>query len=256
MDIDDLVNKKNRMEQETYAKIQDAIKEIKGDLGSSNKKVAQHLQDLKKATDSEEKTEDVDVSSTQQSQPTSDTKADTTATKKPLLYLSHPLTSEPPAWLTPLQRVLVAAGYLVYNPREKINEQFTQQDLPNLDALSIRLVKSMCQMLYIPEEVLLPFSSAVPLLQKGDAGDNFGIVFQCLWFLARSSLVICDLTQDIISADSSQELLYSKQLQIPVVGLFPTSGYINPFVHRTTTMLFSGTDLLNLMPIIKSYASI
>jgi hypothetical protein len=173
----------------------------------------------------------------------------------PLIYFSYPMSgySEQPAWVNPLRQVLIQNGYLVYNPWDKTNEQFGQQDLPSLNSLPLKVMKSICALLAIPEEVLLPFESVWKLLEQGDGGDNFGIVFQCLWFLTRSSLVVCDLMRPMAGAGTAQELLYSKQLGIPVVGLFPTSGQLNPFAHRSTTILFSGTDLLHLIPVIKGY---
>jgi len=176
-------------------------------------------------------------------------------TSSPLIYFSYPMSgyNEQPAWVNPLRQVLIQNGYLVYNPWDKINEQFGQQDLPSLNSLPLKVIKSICALLAIPEEVLLSFESIWKILEQGDGGDNFGIVFQCLWFLTRSSLVVCDLMRPMAGAGTAQELLYSKQLGIPVVGLFPTSGQLNPFAHRSTTILFSGTDLLHLIPVIKGY---
>jgi hypothetical protein len=164
--------------------------------------------------------------------------------------------TEPPAWADPLRRVLVNNGYLVFNPWDDINEQFGQQDLPFLNALQLKLVKTMCPLLCIPEETLLPFDTVWKLLHQGDGEDNYSIVFQCLWFLVRSSLVVCDLIRPMAGAGVAQELLYSKQLSIPVVGLLPPSGQLNPFAHRATTVLFSGTDLLSMLPLIRGYAPI
>jgi hypothetical protein len=154
----------------------------------------------------------------------------------------------------PLRNILIQAGYLIYNPWDNVDAQFGQQDLPDLNAAPQKLVKSLCQILQIPEEVLLPFDAVWKLLQTGDTGDHFGIVFQCLWFLTRSSLIVCDLIRPMAGAGVAQELLYSKQLNIPVVGLLSPSGNLNPFVHRSATALFSGSDLLSLLPMIKGYA--
>ena len=161
-----------------------------------------------------------------------------------------------PGWVDPLRQVLVQNGYLVYNPWDNVDAQFGQQDVPHINSLSLKLVKSLCSALCIPEEVLLPFDAIWKVIKSGDDGDNFGIVFQCLWFLARSSIVICDLMRPMTGGGVMYELVYSRQLGVPVVGLLPTSGQLSPFVHKSVTALFSDTDLISLLPIIRGYAPI
>jgi hypothetical protein len=182
----------------------------------------------------------------------------TKKTASKLVYFSYPMSgyAEQPQWVNPLRQVLSEQGYLIYNPWDNVNRQFGQDDVPVLNSMSLLVTKHTCPILAIPPEVLLPFEKIWEIMESGDKGDNFGIVFQCLWFLVRSSLVICDLTRTMQGAGTAQELLYSKQLEIPVVGLFPTSGRINPFAHRSTTILFSGSDLISLIPIVKGIAPI
>lgn len=256
MDFTNLTQKRDRLEQKAYAQIQDAMKEMKGDIDKANKDVKQQIQDLNEKDTQKEVVEE-------KVQPSSDTSVpqpqpSLSNLKSPLIYFSYPISGhkEQPAWVDPLRRVLNQAGYLVYNPWDKINEQFGQQDLPSLNVLSLKLIKSLCPVLKIPEEVLLPFDAVWKILQQGDDNDNFGIVFQCLWFLVRSSLVVCDLIRPMAGAGVGQELLYSKQLNIPIVGLLSTAGQLNPFVQNSTTVLFSDTDLISLLPIIKGYAPI
>jgi len=250
MDLDEITQKRNRLETKAHEKIQDALKDMREELGKSNDYVAQQLKELEP-----NKTDEPEIPVTP-NKPKESTSSQTA--KKPLVYFSYPMTgyNEQPTWVDPLRNVLIQNGYLVYNPWDNIDAQLGQQDLPYLNAIPTKIVKSLCSLLHIPEETLLPFDAVWKLLQKGDEGDNYAIVFQCLWFLVRSSLVICDLMRPMAGAGVAQELLYSKQLGIPVVGLFPTTGQINPFVHRSTTVLFSGNDLLALLPLIKGYAPI
>jgi hypothetical protein len=230
--------------------LQDSLNGLRDELAQKNEDVHRQL------NSQEEMEEEIETAAPQKSKPPAPASAPVSPTSSPLIYFSYPMSgySEQPAWVNPLRQVLVQNGYLVYNPWDKINEQFGQQDLAPLNSLPLKVMKSICALLAIPEEVLLPFESVWKLLEQGDGGDNFGIVFQCLWFLTRSSLVVCDLMRPMAGAGTAQELLYSKQLGIPVVGLFPTSGQLNPFAHRSTTILFSGTDLLHLIPVIKGYA--
>lgn len=251
MDLDTLTQKRNRLETKAQEQIQDALSEMRGDLCKTNEDVAKQLRAIdEKPTEPEEAPTPIAKTQPEPKQ--------VVATKKPLIYFSYPMTGygEPPAWASPLRSVLVNNGYLVFNPWDDINEQFGQQDLPFLNALQLKLVKTMCPLLCIPEETLLPFDTVWSLLHKGDGDDNYSIVFQCLWFLVRSSLVVCDLIRPMAGAGVAQELLYSKQLNVPVVGLLPPSGQLNPFAHRATTVLFSGTDLLSMLPLIRGYAPI
>jgi len=46
MDLNDVTQKRARLEQEAYAKIQDAVQEFRGDLNKSNEEVKQKLQEM------------------------------------------------------------------------------------------------------------------------------------------------------------------------------------------------------------------
>lgn len=250
MDLEDITQKRNRLEAAAHEKIQDALNDMRGELSKSNEYVAQQLNGINEPEPATETGTEEIPANPNPKEPAPQ------VSKKPLVYFSYPMTgySEQPVWAEPLRTVLVQNGYLVYNPWDNIDAQFGQQDLPYLNAIPPKVVKSLCSLLCIPEETLLPFDAVWKLLQKGDEGDNYAVVFQCLWFLVRSSLVVCDLMRPMAGAGVAQELLYSKQIGVPVVGLFPTTGQINPFVHRSTTVLFSGNDLLTLLPLIKGYA--
>lgn len=252
MDRDALLRRKEELEQNANDQIQESLAKMREDLSKSNEAVAKQIGKKKEGASEEvipsPLPEETTPKQVKQSPPSNH--------KKPLIYFSYPMSSytEQPVWVNPLRQVLIQNGYLVYNPWDKVGDQFGQRDLPFLNALPIKVVKSLCSLLYIPEEVLLPFDAVWKIIQQGDNGDNFGVVFHCLWLLTRASLVICDLMRPMTGAGVAQELLYSRQLGIPVVGLFPTSGELNPFVHRSTTVLFSGADLLGLLPVIKGYA--
>lgn len=249
MDLNDYAGQKARLEAKAQEQIQDVINGMRSELAKSNADVSRRLQKSQQPEDAELETSTIVNSA---SSPLK--KEASSFSSKPLIYFSYPCVEEP-SWIVPLREVLTAAGYLTYNPANKVDEQFGQQDISSLNGLSLRLVKALCPLLVIPEETLLPFDAIWKLIQSSDAGDNFGIVFSRLWFLVRSSIVICDLTKEI-SADNGQELLYARQLGVPVVGLFPTSGLISPFTHKSTTVLFSGTDLLQLLPLIRGYAPV
>jgi len=238
MDLNTITQQRQRLESAATEKIQDAINGMREDLSKTNEYVSQQLQQTKKEEEA----------------PSSSSTPPLAA--KRLIYFSYPIAGyeEQPQWVDPLRHILIQAGYLIYNPWDKIDAQFGQQDLPHLNQAHQKVVKSICPLLQIPEEVLLPFDNVWKIIQKGDVGDHFGVVFKSLWFLSRSSLVVCDLMRPSNDACVAQEVLYSKQLQIPVIGLLPPSGQLDPFIHRSTTALFSGADFLSLLPMIKGYA--
>lgn len=251
MEINDIMQKRNRLETDVSAQIQESLNKMRDDLSKANEDASRQLNKTKEEEEIPPPSSPPVPEPQKKNSPPQPSQA-----KKPLIYFSYPMSgyTEQPAWVDPLRQLLIPNGYLIYNPWDKVEEQFGQQDLPDLNALPLKLVKSLCSVLFIPEEVMFPFDVVWKIIQRGDAGDNFSIVFQCLWFLARSSLVVCDLMRPMAGAGTAQELLYSRQLGIPVVGLFPTSGQLNPFAHRSTTALFSGTDLLGLLPLIKGFA--
>lgn len=240
----DMATKRKQLDDQ----ISDSLEKYRGELSRFNEQVAQQL------TDDDPLPPPHPSQQNEESQPPP--RKEEKSSKAPLIYFSYPMSgySEPPSWVSPLRQVLMQNGYLVYNPWDNVDAQYCKEDLPALNALPLKVVKSLCPILQIPEETLLPFEAVWKLLAQGDNNDNFGIVFQCLWFLTRSSLVVCDLMRPMAGAGVAQELLYSKQLGIPVIGLFPTSGQLNPFAHRSTTALFSGNDLLSMLPMIKGYA--
>jgi hypothetical protein len=252
MNDDDATRRRNKLEADAHAKMQESLNQMRDELSKTNERVSQQLQEKEEMVEEEETESPSPAPAVEKKRKASSSSLVT----KPLIYFSYPMSNytEQPVWVNPLRQVLIQNGYLVYNPWDKVGEQFGQQDLPLLNALPLRVVKSLCSLLYIPEEVLLPFEAIWKIIQQGDSGDNYGIVFQCLWLLTRSSLVVCDLMRPMAGAGTAQELLYSRQLGIPVVGLLPTSGQLNPFTHRSTTVLFSGADLLSLLPVIKGYA--
>ena len=249
MDLNDLAQKKARLEEKAHNQIQEALKSIRHDIQAANENVDKELNELKNKnieTEIESEVEQPNI-----------IEENKDVIKKSLVYFSYPIEfcTEEVLWVSTLRQILVSNGYLVYDPLLKVEEQFGQQDLAFLNSLSLRTVKSLCSVLCIPEEVLLPFDVVWTIMQKASEGDNISKVFQSLWFLTRSNLVICDFAMKNMGYQMPQELLYAKQLNIPVVGLFPSScGKIYPFAQGSTTCLFTGNDLLSLLPIIKGYA--
>jgi len=246
MSMEELMQTRKRLENKMNDEIQKALETMHSDLAKTNEMAAKHVGRAKEA----EASEHPDVSELQPPPPLPLPQEQSVPQKiPPLIYFCH---ADGVPWSASLWDILVRAGYLVFDPQMPVHEQLGQKDIPLLDGQSLKVVKSMCPILQLPDEVLFPFDAVWKIFQKGDEGDNFSAVFRSLWFLARSSLVICDLSLD--DPGSSQALLYAKQLGIPAIGVLPTSGRLHPWMHRSTTALFSGTDLVSLLPMIQGYA--
>lgn len=175
----------------------------------------------------------------------------------PLIYFSFSIfgNESPPSWVKPLQDTLGQLGYLTYSPWHTVDEQYSREQLPLLNILQKRHVKSLCEPYKLPEETLYPFSQVIELVKAGDSGDHYGTIFKDLWFLTRSNLIIADLTKPMFSIGSAHEILYGYQLDIPSIGILPVSGHLSPWVQRATTVLLSGDlNLSNLLPLIRGYA--
>ena len=251
MDVEYIRREQEKLAEAANKKISDALEDMREEISAANAQAANQI----KMRDSQLKQEKVqeDVQKKVQEELEKVQKP----SNKPLVYLAYPMESygEVPVWVEPLKNILEANGYLVYNPHESVDSQFSPEDLPLLDALSIKLVKKLCPLYFIPEEVLLSFEVVWKILHKGDMQDNYGIVFQRLWFLIRSSLVIGDLTR-VLGSGTAQELLYARQLDIPVIGFLAPTGHIDPYIHRSVTAFFSGRELGSLLPMIKGYAPV
>ncbi len=224
--IDELQRKKQQLEQKATDQIKEALDSMREELHRSNENAAKQVQP------------------NEQARPPIEFKV------KPLIYISYP-PYDKPEWVEPFTAALSTAGYLVFNPRLKVSEQFNESDLPFLRHLTPNLVKGMCSVLHISENVLHPFDTVTGLLHKGDMGDNAGLIFQYLWFLTRSSLVVCDITRPLLGG-TAQELLYSKLLR-PSIAFIGQDGRIDPFVQNTVSLFFNDTNLLSIFPIIRGY---
>jgi len=247
MDLDSVLKSRLSQESQASSQIQEAIKAMRADVEKSNEQVAERLRP-KDPPSYEDKMEQIDM-------PINEPKTESvpsfpkSVAKKPLVYFSFLVGYDLPPWVVPLQQILTQADYFVYNPSERINAQFGQKDLDALNSLEKKLVKPMCSTLGVNENVLHPFEVVANILDQGDKGDSFASVFKSQWFLTRASVLVSDLT--FAGSDSSQELLFAKQLGIPVIGMFPPSGQISPWQHQNCTILYTPQSLQYLIQLIR-----
>ena len=239
MDLDSVLKSRLAQENQASNQIQEAINAMRSDVEKSNEKVAERLRpkdkepeaELKKEPEEQKiyKTESVPVS------------------KKPLVYFSFGY--EMPPWVSPLEHILTQSDYFVYNPAKRISEQFAQADIEGINALEKKLVKPLCGILGLNENILHPFEIVAKILNQGDLGDSFASVFKAQWFLTRSSVVVSDL-----SFAGSEELFLARQLGIPSIGMFPPSGQITPWQHQNCTVFHTPQNLQYLVQIIKGFS--
>lgn len=253
MDLDTVLKSRLAQENKASSQIQDAIKQMRSDVEKTNEQVAERLR-LKDQPEQDIETEEEPnysnfSNSSVESDPVPVQKI--SITKKPLIYFSFQIGYELPPWVISLRQILVQAGYFVYNPAERVSEQFGKPDLDGLNALDKKLVKPLCSTLGVNENVLLPFEVVANILDQGDKGDSFASVFKAQWFLTRASVLVSDLT--FAGSDSSQELLFAKQLGIPSIGMFPPSGQISPWQHQNCTVLYTPQNLQYLIQLIRGF---
>lgn len=179
---------------------------------------------------------------------------------KPLLFFNFPVQGfeDLPSWARPLREALLQAGYMIYMPEVTLESQFGNADVVALNALQKRIVPTMCRMLRLPEELTLPFDSPAVLgnLRNADTGkDSDASVFKDLWFLSRSSLMIADLVRDQRGIGFGQKILYSRFFDVPVIGISPVGGVLNPWVQKSVSVLFTDQfNIANIMPLVRGYA--
>ena len=233
--------------------IEKTNEQIQSTLANLREEVERLHQSKEKQENNEVK---VDASVEQERQRIPVPEAPQHARLKPLVYFSYPILGyqETPVWVAPLQEALSSVGYLVYSPRDQVGRQFGKPDLPYINALEKRLTKSLCSVLSLPENLLLPYETIASLILAGDQGDQYGQFFKHLWFLVRSSVVVTDLPRPTLGAET-HELLYAKQLGIPTIGVLPDSGHLSPWIQRSMTVLLTAEfNLNNMLPLIRGYA--
>lgn len=179
---------------------------------------------------------------------------------KPLIYFNYPVQGfeDLPAWTRPLREALMQAGYAVYLSEVAVSGQFAATDIPMLNALPKRLVPSVCRSLRLPEELTMAFDypAVTNQMRNGDTGrDSEAAVFKELWFLSRSSIMISDLVRDPRGVGFGQKMLFSRFFDLPVIGISPVGGVLNPWVQRSVSVLFTDAfNVANIMPLIRGYA--
>lgn len=177
----------------------------------------------------------------------------------PMIYLSYtPLLQQNPhpAWVMPLRAAMLAAGYTVYTPWVPVEEQV--KDGRTLNSLQKRLLPQLCAAFRLQEELTYDYERVYQTFAQADRGGDFDCsVFRNLWFLSRSSVVIADITapERLGVTGVTQEMLYARLFDIPVVAVAPESGFNSPWLAHCASVMYTGQfNLAKFLPLIRGFA--
>jgi len=224
---------RDRLEARAVEQVNSSLNSMREELSKSNEEAAKML-DKKGQEPKEEDKYQVEYS---------------VKPSRGLIYFSAPQDTP---WVAPLKSALNSFQDMVFHSRDLVANQFQEDDILSLNEFGVHVVKSLCGVFHIPEETLAPFDSVRALMMKADQGDGACLIFSRLWFLVRSSVVVCDLMQSP-DLESSQTLLYCRQLGIPVIGLMPANTCLDAWTHRSMTTIFTQPDISQLLPMVRGF---
>ena len=175
-----------------------------------------------------------------------------------LVYLAYSYHSIP-HYVDALRKDLLAAGYLLFDPLEDVEHQFDEEHREPLLALKSRvpdpLVNTLRLSPLVQREVSDP--SVIPLLRRGDTRSEVdSMIFKELFFLVRSSIVLCDLVLEPHACELFQKIFYAKMLDIPVIGISPIGRGVSAYVQKYLKVLLTDDfNTQNILPLVKAYTS-
>ena len=179
---------------------------------------------------------------------------------RPLIYFNYPVFghTQDPVWIAPLKDALEVSGYSSFIPTQHLQQQFNIEDLHNLSAYPQKIVKNICPMLRVREELTFPINhaSVIPLIEQAESNpDVESSIFRELWFLNRASLMIADFVRECHEVAFSQRLTYAKLFDVPVLGISSGKISLDPWVQKSISVLFTEQfNIVNILPLIRGYA--
>lgn len=174
-----------------------------------------------------------------------------------LVYLAYSYAQGIPPYVSQLKPDLKKEGFLLFHPLEAVEQQYDEDQKEALLALTSKVPSAICRFLKIPESLQTPLSDAkiVQALRQGDAKTDVDtMLFKELFFLVRSSVVLCDLVVEPYGCELLQKLFYAKLMDIPVVGIAPGGRSVNPFVQKyLKVVLTDDFNSGNVLPLLRAY---
>lgn len=174
--------------------------------------------------------------------------SDEEAVQIPLVFLAYSYHSVP-HYVEELRGDLADRGYLLFDPLTATDDQFPHVgDVAQWQARQSALLPS--------EVALSPDDPRVTsALKRGDdRTDVDSMMFKELYFLARSSVVLCDLVIEPYGCELFHKIFYAKVLGIPVVGISPLGKGVSAYVQKYLKVLLTDDfNTENIIPLIKAY---
>lgn len=168
-------------------------------------------------------------------------------TQAPLVFLAYSYHSVP-HYVEELRGDLADRGYLLFDPLTATDNQF-----PHVGDVQWQARQSAL----LPSEVALPPTDprVTSALKRGDdRTDIDSMMFKELYFLARSSVVLCDLVIEPYGCELFHKIFYAKVLGIPVVGISPLGKGVSAYVQKYLKVLLTDDfNTENIIPLIKAY---
>ena len=167
--------------------------------------------------------------------------------KKKLVYLAYTYLGIPQ--YVDILREELKDRYLVFNPLAGVEEQFSAEDIGTLQP------KNIYESSQLPEGISRNIQDVVEILRRGDTRTDIdAMIFKELYFLARSSVVICDLVMLPYGCEMFHKLFYAKMLNIPVIGISPLGKNVSAYIQKYLRVLLTDSfNTENILPLLRAY---
>jgi hypothetical protein len=168
--------------------------------------------------------------------------------KKKLVYLAYTYLGIPQ--YVDILREDLKDKYLIFNPLAAVEEQFSADDIASL-------LVDPHQLKELPDGITRNIQDpyVVEFLRRGDTQTDINaMIFKELYFLARSSVVICDLVMLPYGCEMFQKLFYAKMLNIPVIGISPIGKNVSAYIQKYLRVLLTDSfNTENILPLLRAY---
>jgi len=173
-----------------------------------------------------------------------------------LVYLNVPYGDPASSWAGGLKTALKTKNVLAFSPLSGVNEQFDPQDLPFLNT-PLKIPQALLKLLRLSEALTLPITdpSVDQMLAAGDRGfDATTLLFKEMYFLLRSSVVICDFIKPPYAIEVASKLFYCRVLDIPTIGVSPSGQLAHPWlVKNLRAVLTDDFTPANIYPLVRGF---
>jgi hypothetical protein len=219
-------------------RVQDQLTSLLGQSGSVQSRIQQHLNEKPNKPLIEPLTFEAPV------------EPEKKKTKK-LVYLAYTYLGIP-HYVEDLKQ---GVPYFIFNPLGGVEEQFEEEDREELFSIESRIPAEIVK--YLPEGLDRKINdpTVISMLRKGDGrSDINAMIFKELFFLVRSSVVLCDLVMEPYGCEMFQKLYFAKMLDIPVIGIAPLGKSVSAYTQKYLKVLLTDDfNVDNILPLLRAY---